>query len=121
MPDYLGFELIQGIDSTTTMIQLTFEQFLHPLSEFPNVVHLEDSDEPMLDMYTMAGVLLFSACANNNLNARENILETLANHEELDAHLLFERCQKGDRAAILQTISLIVSGLESNLETLEVA
>ncbi len=64
------------------MTQLTFDQFIHPLSDFPNVVHHEDSDEPMLDMYTMAGVLLFSACANNNLNAKENILETLATHPE---------------------------------------
>jgi hypothetical protein len=102
------------------MTQLTFDQFIHPLSEFPNVVHLENSDEPMLDMYTMAGVLLFSACANHNLNATENILETLATHPELDSHLLFERCQRGDRAAILQTISLIVTGLESSLETVEV-
>jgi hypothetical protein len=102
------------------MIQLTFDQFIHPLSDFPNIVHNEDSDEPMLDMYTMAGVLLFSACANNNLNAKEHIIETLASNTELDAHLLVERCQRGDRAAILQTISLIVTGLESSLETVEV-
>ena len=102
------------------MTKLTFDQFVHPLSEFPKIVHQEGSDEPMLDMYTMAGVLLYAACANNNIKAKENILATLASHVELDAKILFERCQIGDRAAILQTISLIVTGLESSLETVEV-
>lgn len=120
MADYLSFKLIHNIDSATTMTQLTFDQFVHPLSEFPSIVNIEGSDEPMLDMYTMAGVLLYSACANGNLQAQENILETLAAHTELDAHLLFERCKMGDRAAILQTTSLIVSGLERSLETVEV-
>ncbi|MBD2204696.1 hypothetical protein H6G33_07085 [Calothrix sp. FACHB-1219] len=102
------------------MTQLTFDQFVHPLSEFPSIVHLEDSDEPMLDMYTMAGVLLYAACANGNLKAQENILETLAAHRELDGNVLFERCRMGDRAAILQTTSLIVAGLENSMETVEV-
>ncbi|BAY27736.1 hypothetical protein NIES2100_75610 [Calothrix sp. NIES-2100] len=102
------------------MTQLTFDQFVHPLSEFPKIVHLEGTDEPMLDMYTMAGILLYAACANNNIKAKENILETIAEHEELDAEILFARCQIGDRAAILQTMSLIVSGMESSLETVEV-
>ncbi|MBD2208780.1 hypothetical protein H6G64_19045 [Calothrix sp. FACHB-156] len=102
------------------MTQLTFEQFVHPLSEFPNIVQIEGSDEPMLDLYTMAGLVLYTACANNNLHARENIVQTLANYPELDGDVLFDRCQMGDRAAILQMISLIVSGLESNLEALTV-
>lgn len=103
------------------MTQLTFDQFVHPLSDFPNVVSL-NSNEPVLDVYTMASMILYSACANNNLSARENALEALANHGGLvDVHSLFERCNKGDRGAILQAIALIVSSLEAKLENLKLA
>ncbi|WP_017655259.1 hypothetical protein [Fortiea contorta] len=104
------------------MTQLTFDQFVHPLSEFPNVVSLNGAEEPMLDMYTMASMILYSACANNNLGARENTLEALANNGGLvDVNSLFERCQMGDRGAILQTITLIVSSLETKIEHLKLA
>lgn len=101
------------------MNQLTFDQFIHPLSEFPKVVNI-NSDEPMLDFHTMAGMILYSACANNNQSAKDNSLETSAiNAGLLDTELLFERCKTGDRGAILQMISLIASGMESKLETLK--
>jgi hypothetical protein len=100
------------------MTQLTFDQFVHPLSDFPNVVSL-NSSEPMLDVYTMASMILYSACANNNVSARENALEALANHGGLDVHSLFERCKTGDRGAILQAIALIVASMETKLENLK--
>ncbi|MBW4564686.1 MAG: hypothetical protein KME32_26905 [Mojavia pulchra JT2-VF2] len=104
------------------MTQLTFDQFIHPLSEFPKIELLNGDDEPMLDLYTMAGLILYTACANNNLSAKENILEVLTTNAGLvDAQQLFERCQMGDRAAILQTIAFIVSGLETKLDILKVA
>ncbi|MBW4512997.1 MAG: hypothetical protein KME64_41920 [Scytonematopsis contorta HA4267-MV1] len=98
------------------MTQLTFEQFIHPLSEFPKVVSLNGDEDPMFDFYTMAGVILYTACANDNYQASEHILTTSAiNAGMLDVELLFEQCKKGDRAAILQMISLIASGMETNL------
>jgi hypothetical protein len=100
------------------MTQLTFDQFVHPLSDFPNVVSL-NNDEPMLDVYTMASMILYSACANNNLSARENTLEALANNVGMvDVHSLFERCKTGDRGAILQAIALIVASMETKIENL---
>ncbi len=99
------------------MTQLTFEQFIHPLSEFPKVVNLNGVDEPMLDLYTMAGLILYTACANNNLMARDNMLDaSTINAGLVDVQLLFEQCKTGDRAAILQMISMIVSGLETKFE-----
>lgn len=104
----------------TAMTQLTFDQFVHPLSDFPNVVNFNGSDEPMLDLHTMASMILYSACANNNVGARENALEALAsNGGKLDVNALFARCQAGDRGAILQAIALIVAGLEAKLENLK--
>ncbi|MBD0261245.1 MAG: hypothetical protein ICV78_00580 [Tolypothrix sp. Co-bin9] len=101
------------------MTQLTFDQFVHPLSNFPQIVN-NNGDQPMLDMYTMAGVVLYTACANNNLKASENtVLKSAIETGLVDVHLLFERCKTGDRAAILQMISLIVSGLETNIEKLK--
>ncbi|MCV3215081.1 hypothetical protein OGM63_16440 [Plectonema radiosum NIES-515] len=101
------------------MTQLTFDHFVHPLSNFPQVVN-NNGDEPMLDMYTMAGVVLYTACANNNLKASENtVLKSAIETGLVDVHLLFDRCKTGDRAAILQMISLIVSGLETNIEKLK--
>ncbi|MFH7026442.1 MAG: hypothetical protein ACHBN1_13800 [Heteroscytonema crispum UTEX LB 1556] len=102
------------------MTQLTFSQFIHPLSEFPKVVNPKGEDKPMIDLYTMAGVILYTACANNNHRARESALSTSAiNARLVDVQLLFERCQAGDRAAILQMITLIVSGLETRDEKLK--
>ncbi|MBW4642129.1 MAG: hypothetical protein KME23_03785 [Goleter apudmare HA4340-LM2] len=102
------------------MTQLTFDQFVHPLSDFPNVVNFNSGEEPMLDLYTMASMILYSACANNNLSAQENALEALATNGGLvDVNSLFERCKAGDRGAILQTIALIVAGLETKLENLK--
>jgi hypothetical protein len=99
------------------MTQLTFEQFVHPLSEFPKVINPHNNDEPMLDVYTMAGIMLFTACANNNQAAREGALNTSAiNAGLVDVKLLYARCKMGDRAAILQMISLIASGLETKLQ-----
>jgi hypothetical protein len=101
------------------MTQLTFDQFVHPLSNFPQIDN-SNGDEPMLDMYTMAGLVLYTACANNNLKVSENILLKSAIETELvDVPLLFERCKIGDRAAILQMISLMVSGLETKIEKLK--
>jgi hypothetical protein len=103
------------------MTQLTFDQFLHPLSEFPQVANMAGMDEPMLDLYTMAGVILYTACANNNRKAREKALEASAMNAGLvDVNLLFKRCQKGDRGAILEMISLIVSGMEAEFEEVEI-
>jgi hypothetical protein len=102
------------------MTQLTFSQFIHPLSEFPKVVNPKGEDEPMMDLYTMAGVILYTACANNNCHARERALLTSAmNARRVDVQLLFEQCQTGDRAAILQMITLIVSGMETRDEKLK--
>ncbi|MCM0590474.1 MAG: hypothetical protein HEQ35_15940 [Gloeotrichia echinulata IR180] len=99
------------------MTQLTFDQFIHPLSEFPKVVNLNGNDEPMLDFHTMAGMILYTACANNNQKAKENSLQTSAiNAGLVDTELLFERCKTGDRGAILQMISLIASGMETKVE-----
>jgi hypothetical protein len=98
------------------MTQLTFNQFIHPLSDFPNVVNMGGSDEPMLDLYTMAGLILYTACANNNQNAKQNTLEVSAmNAGQVDVRKLFERCKTGDRAAILEMISLMVCGLETRI------
>jgi hypothetical protein len=102
------------------MTQLTFDQFVHPLSEFPQVVNLYGSDEPILDLYTMAGLVLYAACANNNRAASEYALLTSAiNAGLVDVQLLFEQCKTGDRAATLQMISLIVAGLEHRLDELK--
>jgi len=102
------------------MTQLTFDQFIHPLSEFPKIVNLDGSDEPMLDLYTMAGLMLYSACANNNRAASDRAISTSAlNAGLVDVQLLFERCKTGDRAAILQMTTLIVSGLETSLHKLK--
>ncbi|AFY31776.1 hypothetical protein Cal7507_1305 [Calothrix sp. PCC 7507] len=110
------------METIITMTQLTFDQFVHPLSDFPNVVSHNSGDEPMLDVYTMASMILYSACANNNPRARENTLDAMARNGGLvDIHSLFERCKTGDRGAILQTIALIVSGLETKLENLKLA
>jgi len=101
------------------MTQLTFDQFVHPLSNFPQIVN-NNAEEPMLDMYTMASVVLYTACANNNLKASENtLLKSAIEAGLVDVHLLFERCKTGDKAAILQMISLIASGLETNIEKLK--
>jgi hypothetical protein len=102
------------------MTQLTFDQFVHPLSQFPKVVNLYDSDEPMLDLYTMAGLVLYSACAKNNPVASEYALLTSAvNAGLVDVQLLLEKCRTGDQAATLQMISLIVSGMETRLDELK--
>ncbi|CDN17177.1 MAG: hypothetical protein HRU34_01540 [Richelia sp.] len=99
------------------MTKLTFDQFIHPLSEFPQVSNMAAMDEPVLDLYTMAGVILYTACANNNPKARERTLETSAlNAGLVDVNLLFNRCSKGDRGSILEMISLIVSGMEAEFE-----
>ncbi|AKG20268.1 hypothetical protein [Calothrix sp. 336/3] len=104
------------------MKKLSFNQFIHPLSQFPSVVNLQGADEPSLDFYTMASVILYTACANNNRKAKEHLFQvSAANAGKIDFQLLFERCQTGDRAAILQMISLIVSGLESKSERLKPA
>ncbi len=104
------------------MTPLTFEQFIHPLSEFPQVENIAGTDEPILDFYTMAGVILYTACAHGNRKAREKALETSAMNAGLvDVNLLFRRCQKGDRGAILEMISLIVSGMESSFEEVQTA
>jgi hypothetical protein len=104
------------------MTQLTFKQFVHPLSEFPNITNPNSSDAPRLDLYTMAGLILYTACANNNIKARkEALLMSAMNAGMLDVQLLFQRCQAGDRAAILQMITLIVSGLDARVEKLEPA
>jgi hypothetical protein len=118
IPTYLGFGQNKNIDSAAiTMTQLTFDQFIHPLSEFPKVVNLNGNDEPMLDFHTMAGMILYTACANNNQKAKENSLQTSAiNAGLVDTELLFERCKTGDRGAILQMISLIASGMETKVE-----
>ncbi len=102
------------------MTKLTFSQFVHPSSKFPNIVNLNGTDEPMLDLYTMAGLILYTACANNNAKARENALLTSAKNARMaDVHQLFEQCKKGERAAILKMITLIVSGMETRVEKLE--
>ena len=101
------------------MTQLTFDHCFHPLSNLPQIVN-NNADEPMLDMYTMASVVLYTACANNNLKASENtLLKSAIETGLVDVHLLFDRCKTGDRAAILQMISLIASGLETNIEKLK--
>ncbi|NJL10675.1 MAG: hypothetical protein HC908_12260 [Calothrix sp. SM1_7_51] len=100
------------------MTQLTFDQFLHPLSEFPQVINPNNTGEPMLDFHTMAGLVLYAACANNHQQASEEILSTSAiNAGIVDVEVLFERCKTGDRAAILQMISLMASGMETNIIT----
>jgi hypothetical protein len=102
------------------MTQLTFSQFIHPLSNFPNVTHHHGSDEPMMDVYTMAGLILYSACANDNLKAKANTLEVSAIHAGLvDVRSLFERCKSGDRTAILEMIRLMAAGLENRIQKLE--
>jgi hypothetical protein len=102
------------------MTKLTFSQFLHPASKFPNIVNLRGNGEPMLDLYTMAGVILYTACANNNAKARENALSTSAKNARMaDVQQLFEQCKKGDRTAILKMITLIVSGMETRVQKLE--
>ncbi|MDJ0736771.1 MAG: hypothetical protein QNJ47_22350 [Nostocaceae cyanobacterium] len=102
------------------MTQLTFEQFIHPLSEFPTVMHPLGADQPMLDVYTMAGMMLYAACVNNNLNASDYTLSTSAiNAGLVDVDSLFERCKKGEQAAILQMISLIASGMETRIDELK--
>lgn len=98
------------------MTELTFDQFFHPLSEFPNVVHHLDNDEPMLDFHTMAGLVLYAACANNHSQASEEILSTSAiNAGLVDVEGLFERCKTGDRAAILQMVTLMAAGMETKI------
>ncbi|MDJ0674240.1 MAG: hypothetical protein QNJ36_02370 [Calothrix sp. MO_167.B42] len=104
------------------MTPLTFEQFIHPLSEFPQVENIAGTDEPVLDLYTMAGVILYTACAHGNRKAKEKALEISGMNAGLvDVNLLFRRCQKGDRGAILEMISLIVSGMESSFEEVQTA
>ncbi len=99
------------------MTQLTFDQFIHPLSEFPHGINSHNADEPMLDLYTMAGLILYTACANNNFNATNYTFSTSAvNLGIKDVQLLFERCKVGDRSAILQITNLIVTGLQTRLE-----
>jgi hypothetical protein len=98
------------------MTQLNFSQFIHPRSQFPSVVNIA-SDEPMLDFYTMAGLILYTACANNNQKAAANALEvSKASAGHIDVKKLFERCQTGDRAAILEMIALMVPGLQTRVE-----
>ncbi|MEA5570603.1 hypothetical protein [Calothrix sp. UHCC 0171] len=100
------------------MTQLNFSQFIHPRSQFPYVANV-NGDEPMLDLYTMAGLILYTACANNNQNARENALEVSrasARNHQIDVKKLFERCKTGDRAAILEMITLMVPGLQTRVE-----
>ncbi|MBF2063997.1 MAG: hypothetical protein IGS39_06165 [Calothrix sp. C42_A2020_038] len=104
------------------MTQLSFSQFIHPLSNFPNVANHYGNDEPMMDVYTMAGIILYSACANNNLNAKVNTLEvSAANAGLVDVRSLFERCKTGDRTAILEMIGLMAAGLEKRIQKLEPA
>jgi hypothetical protein len=74
----------------------------------------------MLDVYTMAGMMLYAACANSNPNASDYILSTSAiNAGLVDVDSLFERCQTGEKAAILQMISLIASGMETRIDELK--
>ncbi|MDJ0619132.1 MAG: hypothetical protein QNJ63_20725 [Calothrix sp. MO_192.B10] len=99
------------------MTKLSFDQFIHPLSEFPQVVNIAEADEPMLDLYTMAGVILYTACAHENQKAKTKALEASAvNAGLVDVNLLFKRCQRGDRGAILEMISLMVAGMENSFE-----
>lgn len=60
------------------MTTLTFEQFIHPLSEFPQVENLAGTDEPTLDFYTMAGVILYTACVHDNQKARKKSLGNIS-------------------------------------------
>jgi hypothetical protein len=116
LPSDFGLLPSIDIESAKIMTQLTFEQFIHPLSEFPKVISINGDEDPMFDFYTMAGVILYTACANNNRKASKHILSTSAiNAGMVNVEVLFERCKKGDRAAILQMISLIASGMETNL------
>lgn len=108
------------LNRRTCMTQLTFSEFIHPSSNFPNVANHYGSDEPMMDVYTMAGLILYSACANNNLNAKANTLEVSAvNAGLVDVRSLFEQCQAGDRTAILEMIGLMAAGLENRIQKLE--
>lgn len=101
------------------MTELTFSEFIHPLSNFPNVTNHYGS-EPMMDVYTMAGLILYSACANNNSRAKANTLEVSAvNAGQVDVRSLFEQCQAGDRTAILEMIGLMAAGLENSIQKLE--
>ena len=101
------------------MTELTFSEFIHPLSNFPNVTNHYGS-EPMMDVYTMASLILYSACANNNSRAKANTLEVSAvNAGLVDVRSLFEQCQAGDRTAILEMIGLMAAGLENRIQKLE--
>ncbi len=102
------------------MTQITFEQFVHPLSEFPQVVYPNNADEPMLDVYTMAGMMLYAACCDNNSTASEYVLSKSAiNAGLVDTDSLFNRCKIGEKAAIFQMISLIASAMEIEIDELK--
>jgi hypothetical protein len=71
----------------------------------------------MLDLYTMAGLILYTACTNNNQNVTAKALEvSKASAAHVDVKRLFERCKTGDRAAILEMIALMVPGLQAKVK-----